>query len=29
MVENVTGLGLDNIFVPLAVLIALQVAQST
>jgi phytol kinase len=28
IVENVTGLGLDNIFVPLTVIIALQVAQT-
>lgn len=28
VVENVTGLGLDNIFVPLAVLIALQITQT-
>jgi dolichol kinase len=28
IVENVVGLGLDNIFVPLAVIIALQIAQA-
>jgi len=28
IIENVSGLGLDNIFVPLAVVVALQIAQT-